>query len=209
MHGQRKTYYHTKDIAWLSHEPLLHRFREQRAYEKRVTKAKARQNAALAARLAGRRPGYTLDHLVRQRYPSFVDALRDLDDPLRCGARERGWGWGAESGLGARAVSVCGLLVALLGRVCRLCGAPRTRKRAHTHHHPGHSSSRTRCNYATATRQMLLEEPLRPLPPGAGGWARPPECWCCLARRGSPIVSQRRRRDLEPRTFPMTLDAQA
>lgn len=82
VHGQRKTYYHAKDIAWLAHEPLLDRFREQRAYEKRISKAHARQNLKLAQQLKERRPGYTLDHLVRQRYPSFVDALRDLDDPL-------------------------------------------------------------------------------------------------------------------------------
>ncbi|PSC72835.1 GDP-mannose 3,5-epimerase 2 [Micractinium conductrix] len=80
--GHNKTYYHVKDIAYLLHEPLLKKARELAAYDKKVRRAKAKQNRDLAARLAARKPTYRLDHLVRERYPSFVDALRDLDDPL-------------------------------------------------------------------------------------------------------------------------------
>lgn len=80
--GQNKTYYHVKDIAYLLHEPLLKKARELHAYEKKVRRARAKKNRDLAARLAARKPSYRLDHLVRERYPSFVDALRDLDDPL-------------------------------------------------------------------------------------------------------------------------------
>lgn len=80
--GSHKTYYHTKDIAYLLHEPLLKKVRELAAYDKKIRKATAKKNKELAIRLASRRPGYRLDHLVRERYPSFIDALRDLDDPL-------------------------------------------------------------------------------------------------------------------------------
>ncbi|KAL4432847.1 hypothetical protein ABPG77_008173 [Micractinium sp. CCAP 211/92] len=80
--GQNKTYYHVKDIAYLLHEPLLKKARELAAHDKKVRRATAKKNRDLAARLAARKPTYRLDHLVRERYPSFVDALRDLDDPL-------------------------------------------------------------------------------------------------------------------------------
>eukprot|EP00252_Welwitschia_mirabilis_P011146 TRINITY_DN2504_c0_g1_i1.p1 TRINITY_DN2504_c0_g1~~TRINITY_DN2504_c0_g1_i1.p1 ORF type:complete len:627 (+),score=164.26 TRINITY_DN2504_c0_g1_i1:273-2153(+) len=80
--GSNKTYYHAKDIAFLAHEPLLDKSREIRAYEKKIKKAKGKKNFDLAQRLQKRRPGYTVDHLVRERYPTFIDALRDLDDAL-------------------------------------------------------------------------------------------------------------------------------
>ena len=42
-------------------------FRDIHAYERKVRKARAKSNADLARRLAERRPGYRLDHLVRER----------------------------------------------------------------------------------------------------------------------------------------------
>lgn len=84
------TFYYAKDIQYLLHEPLLGKFRDQKALEKKISKALGRGDVTDAARLernAARpektgRPPYTLDHLVRERYPTFVDALRDLDDAL-------------------------------------------------------------------------------------------------------------------------------
>ncbi|KAK7984877.1 hypothetical protein PG988_002499 [Apiospora saccharicola] len=84
------TFYYAKDIQYLLHEPLVAKFRDQKALEKKISKALGRGDVTDAARLernAARpektgRPPYTLDHLVRERYPTFVDALRDLDDAL-------------------------------------------------------------------------------------------------------------------------------
>ncbi|KAA8530201.1 hypothetical protein F0562_004910 [Nyssa sinensis] len=80
--GNHHTYYHMKDILFLKHEPLLEKFRDIRAYDKKVKKAVSKKNRDLAERLLTRKPTYTLDMLIRERYPKFIDALRDLDDCL-------------------------------------------------------------------------------------------------------------------------------
>ena len=84
------TFYYTKDIQYLLHEPLLQKFRDQKTLEKKISKALGRGDAHDALRLernASRpeRTGktkYSLDHVIRERYPTFIDALRDLDDCL-------------------------------------------------------------------------------------------------------------------------------
>lgn len=84
------TFYYAKDIQYLLHEPLLQKFRDQKSLEKKISRALGRGDVTDASRLernAARpektgKPPYTLDHLVRERYPTFVDALRDLDDAL-------------------------------------------------------------------------------------------------------------------------------
>jgi len=80
--GQGKTYYHVKDITFLMHEPLMNTFRELRAYERKIKRAKAKKHFNQVDRLRENKPGYTLDHLVKERYPTFIDALRDFDDCL-------------------------------------------------------------------------------------------------------------------------------
>ena len=80
--GAHRTYYHAKDINFLLHEQLLDRFREIRSHRRKVRRAVGRKEYERADRLRAAPPGYKLDRLVRERYPTFVDAVRDLDDPL-------------------------------------------------------------------------------------------------------------------------------
>ncbi|XVF14053.1 hypothetical protein REPUB_Repub09cG0023600 [Reevesia pubescens] len=80
--GNHHTYYHLKDVMYILHDPLLEKFREIRAYQKKIKKAKAKKNDELAKLLLSRAPSYKLDMVIRDRYPTFIDALRDLDDPL-------------------------------------------------------------------------------------------------------------------------------
>ncbi|KAK3674958.1 mRNA-binding ribosome synthesis protein nop7 [Recurvomyces mirabilis] len=77
------TFYYTKDIQYLLHEPLLNKFRDQKALAKKISKALGRNEVSDAARLERNlTPRIRLDHIIKERYPTFVDALRDLDDAL-------------------------------------------------------------------------------------------------------------------------------
>jgi len=79
----KRTVYLLKDIQFLSHEPLLVKFRQLRAFHRRLRKYVGRKDWSKVKSLEEHlRPTLSLDHLVRERYPSFVDALRDLDDTL-------------------------------------------------------------------------------------------------------------------------------
>ncbi|KEF63179.1 uncharacterized protein A1O9_01156 [Exophiala aquamarina CBS 119918] len=77
------TFYYTKDIQYLLHEPLLGKFREQKTLDKKIARSLGRNEVQDAVRLEKQAtPKIKLDHIVKERYPTFVDAIRDLDDAL-------------------------------------------------------------------------------------------------------------------------------
>ena len=62
-----KTYYYAKDIQYLAHEPLLVKFREFKAFMKKVKKAYHKEQDSTVQKLYENKPIYTLDHIVRER----------------------------------------------------------------------------------------------------------------------------------------------
>ncbi|KAI4160244.1 MAG: hypothetical protein L6R39_000239 [Caloplaca ligustica] len=77
------TFYYTRDIQYLLHEPILNKFRDHKALAKKIARSLGRGEIGDAARLEKTaKPRITLDHIIKERYPTFVDALRDLDDAL-------------------------------------------------------------------------------------------------------------------------------
>jgi len=77
-----RTYYHLKDVNFLSLDPIIEKLRQQKVYLKKYKKAKAKGDVGKIKYLISHKPKVSLNHLIRERYPDFIDALRDLDDPL-------------------------------------------------------------------------------------------------------------------------------
>lgn len=80
--SELKTYYYLKDIQFLSHEPLIQKFRYFKVFMRRLKKATDKNELETVKQLRKNTPMYKLDHIIKERYPTFNDALRDLDDSL-------------------------------------------------------------------------------------------------------------------------------
>ena len=77
-----QTLFHEKDIRFLLHEPITWKIRDFKVFLRKLKKATDKGNVEAAARLRENKPKYNLDHIVKERYPTFVDAIRDLEDCL-------------------------------------------------------------------------------------------------------------------------------
>ncbi|KAI1901023.1 hypothetical protein AGOR_G00055880 [Albula goreensis] len=77
-----RTFYLLKDIRFLLHEPIVGKFREYKVFVRKLRKAYGKAEWTDVQRIRDNKPGYKLDHIVKERYPTFIDALRDIDDAL-------------------------------------------------------------------------------------------------------------------------------
>uniref|UniRef100_M3ZZU4 Pescadillo homolog n=1 Tax=Xiphophorus maculatus TaxID=8083 RepID=M3ZZU4_XIPMA len=80
-----RTFYLLKDIRFLLHEPIVSKFREYKIFVRKLRRAYGKTEWSAVERLKENKPAYKLDHIVKERYPTFIDALRDIDDALCMG----------------------------------------------------------------------------------------------------------------------------
>ncbi|MEQ2199576.1 mRNA-binding ribosome synthesis protein [Xenoophorus captivus] len=77
-----RTFYLLKDIRFLLHEPIVSKFREYKIFVRKLKRAYGKTEWSAVERLKENKPAYKLDHIVKERYPTFIDALRDIEDAL-------------------------------------------------------------------------------------------------------------------------------
>ncbi|XP_028914170.1 pescadillo homolog [Ornithorhynchus anatinus] len=77
-----RTFYLLKDIKFLLHEPIVNKFREYKVFVRKLRKAYGKSEWNTVERLKDNKPSYKLDHIIKERFPTFIDAVRDLDDAL-------------------------------------------------------------------------------------------------------------------------------
>jgi len=66
----------------LEHDHLLGKFRDIKAHLKRYKKYLGQKDFKRAEEHKQMTPRYSLSHVIKERYPTFIDALRDMDDAL-------------------------------------------------------------------------------------------------------------------------------
>lgn len=77
-----KILYHSKDIKFLLHEPIVWNLRDYKIFNRKTNRDRAVRDFRNLKRRLDAYPELKLDHIVKERYPTFVDALKDLDDCL-------------------------------------------------------------------------------------------------------------------------------
>lgn len=77
-----KLLYLRKDIRFLMHEPIIWKFRDRKIKRRRLLHAERKDDRDKRRSVRQFEIDPNLDHIILERYPTFIDAVRDLDDPL-------------------------------------------------------------------------------------------------------------------------------
>ncbi|KAK6024654.1 BRCA1 protein [Ostertagia ostertagi] len=79
---ENRVWYYRKDINFLAHEPIINKFRDYKVFLRKLNHYKAKRDESKVKKLYANKPEYELDRMVKERYPTFGSAIRDLDDAL-------------------------------------------------------------------------------------------------------------------------------
>ncbi|KAH9601394.1 Pescadillo [Trypanosoma melophagium] len=82
--GNDKQYYLAREIKWLVRDHIAERIMAHRAWEKKVRRAEAMGlvEDLKTLRSSKVKPRYSLVATIKERYPFFLDAVRDIDDAM-------------------------------------------------------------------------------------------------------------------------------
>ncbi|KAK6056639.1 BRCA1 protein, partial [Cooperia oncophora] len=79
---ENRVWYYRKDINFLAHEPIINKFRDYKVFLRKLNHYKAKKDESKVKKIYANKPEYELDRMVKERYPTFGSAIRDLDDAL-------------------------------------------------------------------------------------------------------------------------------
>lgn len=82
--GNTKQYYLAREVKWLVQDDIRSRLAAFEAWQKKVRRAKAQHRFETLKILQTnqKKPHYRLDATIKERYPTFMEALRDVDDAM-------------------------------------------------------------------------------------------------------------------------------
>ncbi|XP_058462497.1 pescadillo homolog [Malaya genurostris] len=75
-----KILFHKKDITFLLHEPIVWTLRDRKIFNRRIAHARAKGDNLLKNVRMANYPVIKLDHIIKERFPTFMDAIKELDD---------------------------------------------------------------------------------------------------------------------------------
>ncbi|KAA6393479.1 MAG: putative Pescadillo [Streblomastix strix] len=79
---QSRIYYHIKDVKFLQNCPMMEVLRQRNAMRKKFHRALIKQDKLHIRSIKRLMPQIPIAQIVKDRYPSFEDALKDLSDAL-------------------------------------------------------------------------------------------------------------------------------
>eukprot|EP00667_Euglena_gracilis_P005951 EG_transcript_5997 len=76
-------FYFSKDINWIGEDQILKKIFRFKTYQKRIKKFVGRGDVSKAKMYKeSSKPNYSLVHCVKERYPTFIEAVREVDDAV-------------------------------------------------------------------------------------------------------------------------------